>query len=1063
MRRYARSYKMSFILLFLVITLLLPSGLSAKKAKAAKRVAPGNSDYNELLNNFKPRNIGPANMGGRTVDFAVVESNSAIIYAAVGPSGLWKSIDNGIHWAPVFDKQGTASIGTVAVSQSHPDIVWVGTGEATSRNSIGIGDGIYKSTDGGHSWKHMGLTDSRHIDRVIIDPRNPDIVYVGVLGHLWGANKERGVYKTIDGGKHWQKILYFDEDTGIADMAMDLSNTHTLYAAAYNHRRKPYHFTSGGPHSGIYKTTDGGETWKQLKNGLPEGVNGRCGVAVSRSKPNVVYALVENKQGGLFRSLDKGETWTRMADKKTYDKVNFRPFYYSKLTIDPNNHLVIYVYSGGCFRSEDGGKTFKKIAKGLHPDHHRVWVDPKNSDHIIDGNDGGIDISWDRGKQWYAVRNQTWAEIYQLSYDMRTPYYVYVGLQDNGCWAGPSNSRDKNGIMNMHWYPVGGGDGFYTQVSRFDHSTVYRNLQMGYIERFEQESGQKIDIMPRSSLDEEPYRFNWNSPILVSYHKPDLLYFGGNFLFKSTDKGNSWQKISPDLSTNDPKKIIESGGPITVDNTGAEVHCSIFTLAESWVDGNVLWAGTDDGNLWVTQDQGKNWTNVIKNIKGLPADSWVSRVEASKFAKGTVYVTFDRHRSDDYKPYVFKSMDYGKTWTSLRNNLPKTGYLYVIREDTKNKNLLYLGSEFGLFFSFDGGKQWLQFKKDFPTTSVRDIAIHPRENDLIVGTHGRGAWIFDDISALQEFNGDIGKKAAHLFSLRNSKIYYIRADSELYSTPIYTAPNPDYGVAVDFYLKEKTAKDKPVQFHIYDPLGKKVRTLESKGKKGLNRIYWDLHGLPPFKKIPEIFKGELGEWFGIPTGPKVYPGVYKILMVHGKAEMAQTVKLVAAKNLDFPLDVWKENYTFVTELNKMLGKSFAVAYGVGMLHKQMQALEKDLIGHKKTPPALMDAYKVVADKLARIKKVFSMPTDGYYRRPLKTALHGGYLPEQVFMIAIEIIKYPGKPTETQKQRFKELSGKMIPLFMEAMTVLNKDLPNLNKVLREHKRDYIKAPEFPKDM
>jgi photosystem II stability/assembly factor-like uncharacterized protein len=1050
------------VLIGLLVISVTQSFLDAKNADGNKK---GTDVYTELLTTFKMRNIGPANMGGRAVDIAVVESNSFTIYAAIGPSGLWKSTDNGIHWCPVFQRQTSASVGAVAVSRSHPDIIWVGTGEATSRNSVAIGDGVYKSEDGGNTWKNMGLSETRHIDRILIDPHNPDIVYIGAMGHLWGANPERGVFKTLDGGKNWKKVLYFDEDTGIADMAMDPTNSRILYAAAYSHRRKPFHFTSGGPHSGIYKTTDGGETWKQLKNGLPEGVNGRCGIAVSRSQPETIYALVENKEGGIFRSLDKGETWSRRSDKKTYDKVNFRPFYYSKITVDPNNPLVVYVYSGKAFVSEDGAKTFREIAQGLHADHHRIWVDPADSRHIIDGNDGGIDISWDRGEHWYSVQNAAWAECYQVAYDMRDPYYVYTGLQDNGNWAGPSNSRDKKGIMNFHWTPVGGGDGFYTQVDPRDHNFLFRNLQMGNIERFLQSNGQTISIIPRTGLDEEPYRFNWNSPILLSPHNPDILYFGGNFLFKSTNRGDSWEKISPDLSSKDPQKIVDSGGPISMDNTGAEVHCTIYTLAESPLKAGLLWAGTDDGYLWLTRDNGKNWTRVDQQIKGLPSSSWVSRVEASHAAEGRVYVTFDRHRWDDYAPYVYRSDDFGKTWVSLRNNLPKTGYLHVLREDPLNHNLLYLGSEFGLFFSFDGGNRWIAYNTGFPTTAVRDLTVHPRENDLIVGTHGRGVWIMDNITPLQQFSPAVMAADIHLFDLSQATIYFERSDAELYAEPIFSAPNPTFGATIDYYLKSDAPKEQQVLIHLYDPDGNKFRTLEGTGKQGLNRVYWDIRQNPPFKVLPEILKGDVARWFGTPMGPFVLPGTYKIVVEYGNRKLEQSVVVKKDKNLDYPLEEWKENQKYVNILSDLLKKGFAVVYGIKILERQFQELDNKLKAMKEPPQPVLDRLKEIRQKLDQIKSVISLQgaESGHYRRPLKLALQGGAIPEQIFILQVSINKYPGKPTETQKKQIQEILQKATPLFMQSMQLLKVDLPAFNQLLREHRFNYIKAPSFPEDL
>jgi photosystem II stability/assembly factor-like uncharacterized protein len=1045
----------------MIIKKLLICSLILSTALLLPAAAAGNDGYQEIINTFKMRNIGPATMGGRTVDFAVVENNTSIIYAAVGPSGLWKSTDNGITWFPVFENQTSVSVGAVSVSTSQPDTVWVGTGEATSRNSVAIGDGVYKSEDAGKTWNHMGLEETRHIDRILIDPNNPDIVYVGAMGHLWGPNQERGVFKTIDGGKTWKKVLYFDEDTGIADMVMDPANSRTIYAAAYNHRRKPFLFTSGGPHSGIYKTTNRGETWKQLKNGLPDGVNGRCGLSVCKTRPEVIYAAVENKDGGIFRSEDKGETWKRMCDKKTYDKVNFRPFYYSKITVDPNNDLVIYAYSGRAYISEDGGKTFKEIGKELHPDHHRIWVDPNDSNHIIDGNDGGIDISWDRGQHWYAVQNATLSEVYQLTFDMREPYYVYVGLQDNGSWAGPTNSLEKKGIMNVNWYPVGGGDGFYVQVDPRDHNILFRNLQMGNIERFHQGNGQTLSIIPWASLDEEPYRFNWNSPIHLSPHNPDILYLGGNFLFKSTDRGNSWEKISPDLSSNDPGKIIDSGGPISPDNTGAEVHCTIYTICESPVKTGIIWTGTDDGNLWVTRDNGKNWANVTKNIKELPPSSWVSRVEASHFAEGTVFVTFDRHRWDDYAPYVYKSDNFGATWVSLRNNLPKTGYLHVIREDINNPQLLYLGSGFGLFFSFNGGKQWIPYKKEFPTIAVRDIGVHPREKDLIVGTHGRGVWIMDDIAPLQQLNAEVLNKGVHLFAMRPATIYFERKGTEYYAKPVFSAPNPPFGAAISYYLKEKTGKDQAVHLYIYDQTDKKIRTLAGTGEKGLNRVYWDLRAEPPFKELPPMLKGDAVRWFGIPKGPFVLPGTYKVALEYQEQKLEKEILVKKDKNLDYPVDEWKKNHETVLHLGEFMAKGYKIMGGIKTLDDQLQKLGKELKENKSTQEPVMKEFNRVCESLDEIKSVFfpKGTGEGTFRKPLKIALQGGALPEQVFKLYMGLSSYPGKPTETQEKQMQEIFQKLTPIFMKTTQLMEADIPGLNRLLRENGVDFIKVPKL----
>ncbi|MFQ5721138.1 MAG: WD40/YVTN/BNR-like repeat-containing protein, partial [Candidatus Aminicenantales bacterium] len=559
----------------------------------AKAYSQSAQKISQLFEKLSWRSIGPAVMGGRTVDIEALERKPWVIYAAIGPSGVWKSDNNGLTWKPIFHKEKTVSVGDIAVSQSHPNIIWVGTGEATCRNSVTIGDGVYKSIDGGKTWKNMGLKETQHISRIIINPGDPNIVYVAAMGHLWGPNKERGLYKTTDGGQTWQKVLYIDENTGIADLAMDPDDSLILYAAAYEHRRLPYYFSSGGPSSGLYKSTDGGRTWKKLVKDLPQGIMGRIGIAVSRSKPNVVYALIEHKDGGIWRSEDKGQSWKRMCDNKTYKMINFRPFYYSQIRVDPNDDRIVYVFSGGLYVSKDMGKKFRAISAGTHSDHHALWIDPSNPLHLIDGNDGGIDITFDGGKNWYDVKQMAVAEVYHVGFDLRDPYYVYCGLQDNGSWGGPSATLDPGGIVNRDWYMIGGGDGFYTVVDSSDPDTIYSNWQMNNLYRYNLKIGRSKTIRPEASLKEPPYRFNWNSPIYISPHDPKTVYSGGNYLFKTIDGGHSWQIISPDLTTNDPKKQIDSGGPITPDNTGAEIHCTIVTISESPVEPGVIWCGTD--------------------------------------------------------------------------------------------------------------------------------------------------------------------------------------------------------------------------------------------------------------------------------------------------------------------------------------------------------------------------------------------------------------------------------------------------------------------------------------
>ncbi len=1001
-------------------------------------------DYTEVIKAMKMRAIGPAIMGGRTVDFAVVESNPAIIYAAVGPSGVFKSENSGVTWNPVFDSENTVAVGAVAVSQSHPDIVWVGTGEGTSRNSVGIGDGVYKSTDGGNTWRNMGLEKTQHIAQILIHPTNPDIVYIGALGHLWGANEERGVFKTVNGGKTWEKTLYVNPTTGISDMAMDPSNPMILYAGTWDHLRKPYHFRSGGAGSALYKTTDAGENWKKIHQGLPPGEYGRWGIDICRTKPEVVYALVECENSGLFRSENKGETWQRACDWQTYDQVNFRPFYYSKVTADPNNDLVVYVYSGRGYVSRDGGKTFEQISGETHPDHHMMWVNPHNSLHVIDGNDGGIDISYDGAKTWHSVKTNAWSEIYQVGYDFRDPYYVYVGLQDNGSWGAPINSLDPMGIMNFHWYAIGGGDGFYTQPDPGDYSTLYRNAHMGGISRFDVETGDSQDIKPVAPLDEPPYRFNWNAPILLSPHDNTVVYFGGNFLFKTTDRGSSWEKVSPDLSTNDPEKQKDSGG-ITPDNTGAEIHCTIYTIAESPLKQGLIWIGTDDGLVQLTQDGGKTWTDVTPNIKGLPPESWVTRIEASHFNEGTAYATFDRHRMDDNKPYLFKTADYGKTWKPLHDGLPKVGYLHVVREDPVNPDLLYAGSEFGLFLSFDGGSRWTAYKSDFPTIAVRDIQIHPREMDLLVGTHGRGLWVLDDISPIQRLTPEVLASDHTLFKARDAVLYSYRGNS-MYSGPHpFQGPNPPEGAIITYYLKEKPGAEDKIILTVKDDTGQTVSSIRATKNLGLNRVVWPLRMGGSIDEDTERSRFRRSA-----SGPYVLPGEYQVeLNVNGNKQ-TQALAVKAFDKHEFTLEERKLNHKVVQEIGDWVQKGNSLIQATASLAEELGSLSDRAREAGIKDARLREKIEDMRTKVERIQKGYSRSVEGRtgYKRPVIVALRGGTLPEQISRLQFSIMGYQGAPTETQIAQFENIKQAMQPLLDLAESLKTKDIPELNAILNE---------------
>jgi len=883
-----------------------------------------------LVKDLRWRNIGPANMVGRISDFEALDKDFTQVLVAGASGGVWKSVNAGTTWEPIFDKYGSASIGDVAFFQKNPNIIWVGTGEECARNSVAWGDGVYKSTDGGKTFTRMGLETTQTIGKVVTHPTDPNIVYVAATGHTWGYTGDRGLFKTTDGGKTWQKLaggLPNDGKTGAIDLVMNPSNSNVLYVTFWQRLRQPWRFDSGGPNGGIFKTTDGGKTWRKLTKGLPTGDVGRIGIAIARSNPKVLEACVEHsfqpprmigtapnqkenpdykdmtKLGtGIYRSEDGGATWMFM------NRTNSRPFYYSHIYINPLDDKLVYFLTTNLQYSEDGGKTFRTIG-GLHPDFHTMWLDPTNKNRFYVGQDGGASLTYDHGRTWVFFDNLSMAQFYAVSADMRDPYYVYGGLQDNGTWGGPSMSREGS-ILTDFWFNIGGGDGFHTQNDPTDWRTVYCESQGGSAQRVNAETRESRSVTPRVNNvlnfkdfypnwppagtqqagaqpqagqrggqppaqqaqppaqrgqrgqqaqagqpaaqqagtpmgqfgpggQRSPFRFNWSTPILVSPHNPGTIYMGGQHLFRSMDRGDNWMIISPDLTTNDPNKNKPSGG-ITVENTGAETHCTIITISESPKTPGLIWIGTDDGNVQITRNGGVTWTNVRTGVPGVPAGLWVSRIEASHFDEATCYLTFDGHRSDNFKPYVFKTTDYGKTWTSIANDLPDGQPVYVIREDLKNKNLLFVGTEFGVFFSINGGKNWTDLKLNAPTMAFHDLLIHPRDNDLIAATHGRGIWILDDISALQRADDSVLPGDAFLFENNRPATRWLRIARGGYGRGnlFFRGENPPTGALIHYYLKDKPAG--PVTIEITDVTGqnKKTFTIES-GKPGINRLVWD--------------------------------------------------------------------------------------------------------------------------------------------------------------------------------------------------------------------------------
>ena len=879
------------------LIIVLIAGLSAEARQPGRQQA--------LLDAFAWRSIGPANMAGRVTDIEAVERDASVVFVAAASGGVWKSTNAGTTWEPIFDRYGTASIGDIAVYQRDPDIVWVGTGESCVRNSVGWGDGVYKSIDGGTSFVNVGLRDTHHIGEVVTHPSNPELVYVAAQGHLWSHSGQRGVFRTRDGGKTWEPLaggLPDDGRTGATDLKMDPSNPDVLYAAFWERIRRPYRFDSGGTGGGIFKTVDGGRTWKKLTVGLPEGPTGKIGLAISRSTPNVVMAIVEHgyqppartKEGeenpgyadltkpgtGIYRSEDAGKTW------RLVNRYNNRPFYYSHIYLDPKNDRLVYVLAGSARVSDDGGRSFPRSLQGISGDFHALWIDPANPLRFYVGNDKGAYSTFDRGQRFTMFDNMAIGQFYAVTLDNRDPYWVYGGLQDNGNWGGPSNSRDWNGILNDHWFKFHAGDGFHTTVDPNDWRTVYTEAQGGVIRRVDavfRQMGKTItptpptivnyaDHAPKASApapgspsgtdrpDRLPasFRFNWSAALTLSPHDSRVVYFGGNHLFRSADRGETWAIISPDLTTNDPEKTNPESGGLTRDVTSAETHCTIVTIGESPLRPGVIWVGTDDGQVQLTRDGGKSWTNVTKAVPEVPPATWVSRVAPSRFAEGTAYVSFDGHRSDDFRPWIFRTDDYGTTWTKLSSALPSHEPVYVVTEDVRNPRLLFVGTEFGVHVSLDGGASWQRLMNGLPTVPVHDLVVHPRDGDLVAATHGRSVWVLDDITPLQQLTDEVRGARVHLFANRTATRWRGISRGATRGHMLFTGRNPlsivqrppgnspaelENLAAIHYYLDRDAAG--PVTIEIREAQGPKRFTATVPGKSGINRYYWNLRFDPP--------------------------------------------------------------------------------------------------------------------------------------------------------------------------------------------------------------------------
>ena len=991
----------------------------------------------DTFSGLDARPIGPATMSGRIASIdGTIEKGRLTLYVGSASGGVWKSVNGGTTFKPVFDKY-TQSIGAVTIDPTNPSTVWVGTGETWVRNSVSVGTGIYKTTDGGENWQHLGLADSERISQILVDPNHSDTVHACATGHLWDANPERGVFKTADGGKTWQKSLFVNNDTGCAMITMDPQDSKILYAGMWQFRRKPYQFTSGGPGSGLFKSADAGVTWKKLTRGLPEGDLGRIGIAVAPSRPSVVYAVVEAKHSALFRSDDLGETWTEM---NSGGAIVGRPFYFAHLFVDPKNYNRVYKPGTGLVVSDNGGKAFSGLAGSVHSDFHAMWINPSNPDQIFVGTDGGLYTSEDRGNTWRFIANLPLSQFYHVSYDMEQPYNVYGGLQDNSSWYGPS--RATSGIQNRHWRSVYGGDGFWVFEDPSDSEYIYAEYQGGNLARINRKTLETKDIKPFPDAGEKKFRFNWNSPIHISPNTKGTVYFGSQFLFRSRDNGNSWERISPDLTTNDPnKQRQEESGGLTVDNSDAEAHTTIYTICESPRNGDIIWVGTDDGNLQITRNGGKTWTNVVANVTGLPPNTWVSTVEASRFDEATAFATFDGHAGGDMKTYVYKTTNYGKTWQSLVTP-DITGYAHVIKEDTVNKNLLFLGTELGLFISVDGGRQWAQFKGgNFPAVAVRDIAIHPRDSDLILATHGRGIWIVDDITPLRALTPEVLAMEATFVESMPAVQTIPASEFGFNGDAEYVGRSASEGASITYYQKKRHIFG-DFKFEIYDSSGKLVSTVPGAMRRGLNRVEWSMRMKAP--KVPPA-AGLVPNFFSF-VGPRVLEGTYTVKMIKGKNTYTEELKVVPDPRSKHTREDRLLQFETVMKLYNMLGE---LTYQVDTI--------ADARDQSRDRAAKLPAGDVTRKRVEDAAKSL----EGIRSKLVATREGGGItgeekIREQMGSLYGAVNGYEGRPTQPQILRMEALKKEFDGVAAEFDAFAKKELPVVNATLEKRKLDPIRV-------
>jgi len=1003
------------------------------------------------FNGLRIRNIGPATMSGRVVDLAVVESDPFTFYVATATGGVWKTTNNGVNFKPVFEKEATHSIGAIAVHQAHPNHVWVGTGERANRQSSGWGDGIYKSSNGGKSWTNVGLKDSHHVGRIALHPTDTNTVYVAAMGHLWGANNERGLYKTTDGGKTWDRIIYVDDDTGVVDVALDPENPQIVYAATYQRRRKPFGFHGGGPGSGLHKSTDGGKTWKELRVGLPEGEFGRIGITIYRKDPNLIYASVEQgfqynastayneRRAGFYRSLDKGETWEFMSNW------NPRPMYASQPLVDPSDASRIYMMNQYSY-SSDSGRTFRPARQSLHGDDRIFWVNPKDSRHVMKGDDGGIGISYDRGVNWLLVSNLPVSQYYRVAVDMAEPYNVYGGLQDNGSWVGPSQTYRSAGILNEDWKKLGGGDGFLNLPHHTDPDIVYTESQYLGLSRLNMKNGQRQSIRPGDPQGrigarrnwtswgpgtEEPELgnamepANWDGPFFLSYHDPNTIYAGTEQLWKSSDGGATWKSLG-NLTTRVNRRELTIMGQRADTSThslddGIPYYPTLTAVAESKHKQGMLYVGTDDGLVQISSDDGKTWTDVTSRLTGLPKETWVNTIETSWHDAGTAYVAINNYRNDDFTNYVYKTSDFGQSWTSVAGDLPKDRVARTLREDPKNPNVLYLGTELGLFISINGGTNWIELKSNMPTLPFNDLVVHPRDNDLVLATHGRGVWILDNLSAIQELSDVMGQEAA-LFSIPEAKMINYNIGGAHTGDMYYRGENPRRGASMDIYLRDTVSRN-DIKLSIFDLEGNLINELNPSGKKGIQRIYWNFQhkAFKPTNTDPSSNRrGRRG--FGL-FGPGVDPGIYVArLEVNGK-KYEQQFKVSDDPRLKVDINVRKAWTVSLFEIGALYEQIIDEMHGAQKMQWHLNKLDKENVSYNENAAAqIKEINRKYGELMSRTRSLY-----------------------------FGVSSWIGPWSGDQKAQYAYYQSMIPKLALERDNVLKRTIPRLNRGMKKENR------------